>query len=114
RGVQVPKEIRSYGDVLEFLAQFPRVPDANPNLAFFGVDAEWVERNKPLLFSYLLAFLVGDGGKYYTEYETRARHYRKSAMTTNMKRTESNYRVLRYVQLCMDSIGIPSGEIEAD
>ena len=113
RGVQVPVEIRSYGDILEFLAQFPRVPDSNPNLAFFGVDAEWVERNKPSLFSFLLAFLVGDGGKSYTEYETRARHYRKSAMTTNMKRIDSNYRVLRYVQLGLECLGIPSGEIEA-
>jgi len=34
-------------------------------------------------------------------------------MTTNMARTDSNFRVLRYVQLGFDSIGIRSHQIEA-
>lgn len=113
KATQIPEQIRDYSDILEFLKQFPRIPDSNPNLSFFGVDGEWVEKHKPELFIFLVAFLVGDGGKYYSEYESRARHYRKAAMTTNMKRTASNYRVLRYVQLCLDCIGIRSDEIEA-
>ncbi len=113
KATQVPEQIRDYGDVLEFLKQFPRIPESNPNLSFFGVTSGWAEAQRPQLFSFLLAFLVGDGGKYYSEYESRARHYRKAAMTTNMKRTDSNFRVLRYVQLCLETIGIPSGEIDA-
>src|SRR3989454_5977829 len=111
--VEVPEKISDYHDITDFLAQFPPVPKEHPALEFFGIDAEWVERHKSELFGFLLAFLVGDAGKYYPEYENRARHYNKAAMTTNMARTDSNFRVLRYVQLALDKIGIQSHQIEA-
>src|SRR3989441_2166267 len=111
--VEVPEKINGYSDVTDFLAQFPPVPKSQPTLEFFGVDVEWVERHKPELFGFLLAFLVGDAGKYYPEYENRGRHYNKAAMTTNMARTDSNFRVLKYVQLGLQSIGVRSHEIEA-
>ena len=113
KATQVPAQINSHADIEDFLKQFPPVPESNLNLAFFGVTSEWVERHKTELFGFLLAFLVGDGGKYYSEYESRATHYRKAAVTTNMKRIGSNYRVLRYVQLALDCIGVHSHEIEA-
>lgn len=108
----VPPQIQSHTDILDFLKQFLPVSESNPNLSFFGVTSTWLETSKPELFYFLLGFLVGDGGKYYSEYESRARHYRKAAVTTNMKRTGSNYRVLRYVQLALDCIGIRSHEIQ--
>src|SRR3989475_9321009 len=111
--VEVPEKITGYSDITDFLAQFPPVPKEHPALEFFGVDVEWVERHKPELFGFLLAFLVGDAGKYYPEYENRARHYNKAAMTTNMARTDSNFRVLKYVQLGLETIGIQSHQIEA-
>jgi len=111
--VEVPEQIATYADIANFLKQFPPLTDDNQAIRFFGLTVEWVETHKAELFGFLLGFLVGDAGKYYSEYETRARHYRKAAFTTNMKRADSNYRVLRYVQLAMDCIGIQSHEIEA-
>jgi len=113
RATQVPAQIGSYTDIDEFLKQFPPLPESNLNLAFFGVTGNWVERHKAELFGFLLAFLVGDGGKYYSEYSQNVGHYRKAAVTTNMKRIGSNYRVLRYVQLALDCIGVHSHEIAA-
>jgi len=111
--VEVPEKINAYQDITDFLAQFPPVPKEHPALEFFGIDVEWVERHKPELFGFLLAFLVGDAGKYYPEYENRGRHYNKAAMTTNMARTDSNFRVLKYVQLGLETIGIQSHQIDA-
>jgi hypothetical protein len=113
QATQVPEQIRTHADIEAFLKQFPPVAESNPNLAFFGVSSDWVEVHKAELFYFLLGFLVGDGGKYYSEYgASRARHNRKAAVTTNMKRMGSNYRVLRYVQLALDCIGIHSHEIK--
>jgi len=112
RATQVPAQICTHADLEAFLKQFPPVDESNPNLAFFEVSSGWIETHKAELFHFLLGFLVGDGGKFYSEYESRARHYRKAAVTTNMKRIGSNYRVLRYVQLALDCIGVHSHEIQ--
>jgi hypothetical protein len=114
KAVQVAEAITCYQDITDFLKQFPPIQDANRNLEFFGITNEWVEKHKPQLFGFLLAFLVGDGGKSYAEYETRSRHYAKTAMTTNMSMKQSNFRVLRYVQLAFECIGIESHQIEAN
>lgn len=106
--VQVPNRIEGYQDIQEFLAQFPPVPDENPALKFFGLTSGWVEQNKPQVFFFLLGFVVGDAGKDYPEYETRSRHYAKTAMRTIMSNTKSNIRVLRYVQLALRVVGIDS------
>ncbi len=110
RALQVPEHIRDYHDILEFLEQFPPVPDDSEALRFFGLSSAWAFEHRAELFWFLMSFLVGDGGKQYVHTETRARHYKKTAMTTNMKYTDSNFRVLRYVQLGLETIGIRSHE----
>jgi hypothetical protein len=77
----------------------------------FAVTSGWASEHRTELFGFLLGFLVGDAGKYYPEYETRARHYMKSAIATNMACNEGNARLLRYVQMALDSIGIGSHRI---
>jgi hypothetical protein len=104
----VPEKIRSYQDIVDFLNQFPQVPAEHPAIRFFGLSSEWVVNHKLELFGFLLGFTVGDAGKGYPEYEYRSRHYRKTAITTNMAMKESNKRILRYVQLCLTTVGIPS------
>ncbi|MDA4128186.1 MAG: hypothetical protein OK422_01780 [Thaumarchaeota archaeon] len=104
----VPNHIRAYQDILDFLAQFPVVPEDNPALKFFGLATRWVGERRAILFGFLLGFLVGDAGKQYADYEYRSRHYAKTAMCTNMARKVSNVRLLRYVQLTLASIGLSS------
>lgn len=111
---KVPATISDYTDVTDFLGQFPPLPETYENLAFFGLPKGWASKHRPELFGFLLGFLVGDAGKYYSEYETRARHYGKSAVTTNMADIESNHRLLRYVQMALDSIGIRSHQISGN
>ncbi len=111
---KVPTAINDYTDVTEFLGQFPPLPETYENLAFFGLPKDWASQHIPDLFGFLLGFLVGDAGKYYSEYETRARHYGKSAVTTNMADIESNHRLLRYVQMALDCVGIRSHQISGN
>jgi hypothetical protein len=104
----VPEKIQSYHDILDFLKRFPPVPANHPAVKYFGRSIEWVEQHRPELFGFLLGFIVGDAGKNYPEYEYRRRHYQKTALTTNMARSESNKRILRYIQLCLSAVGISS------
>jgi hypothetical protein len=111
---RVPAQISSFSDVVDFLSQFRPVANSNPNLSFFGVTSEWVETHRAELFGFLLGFLVGDGGKYYPEYERRSRHNRKSAMITIMSLTDSNLRLLRYVQLALETLGLQSHQVRSN
>ena len=111
--LQVPDRIVSHQDLLEFLKQFPPVGDDSESLKFFGLTSEWVEANRSNLFGHLLGFVVGDAGKSYPEYEKRSRHNRKMAFNTIMSTNPSNYRVLRYMQLCLETLGISSKEGES-
>jgi hypothetical protein len=114
RALQVPERIRSYEDILEFLKQFPPVSEESEALRFFGLTSAWAEEHKAELFWFLLGFLVGDMGKQYVHNEYRARHYRKTAMTTRMARKDSNLKVLRYVQLALESLGILSHQVHSE
>ena len=106
--IEVPAQIRSYQDILDFLKQFPQVPPDNPAIKFFGLSSEWVDQHKAELFGFLLGFMVGDAGKDYPEYEVRSRHYHKTAIHTNMAINGSNLRVLAYLQLALQTIGTKS------
>ncbi len=108
RALQVPDRIRDCNDILEFLKQFPPVSEDSEALKFFGLTSEWAEQHKAELFWFLMAFLVGDGGKYYSDYIPTARHYRKTSMNTRMKEHDSNYRVLQFVRLALEVLGISS------
>jgi len=114
KALQVPERIRSHEDILEFLKQFPPVSKESEALRFFGLTSAWAEEHKAELFWFLLGFLVGDAGKQYVHNENRARHYRKTSMATMMTHKDSNFRVLRYVQLALECIGIPSHQIASD
>jgi len=114
RALQVPERIRSHEDILEFLKQFPPVSEESEALRFFGLTSAWAEEHKAELFWWLLGFLVGDAGKYYAEYAPGIRHYRKTQLTTIMSLTDSNFRVLRYVQLALESLGIQSHQVHSD
>ena len=109
--VEVPDRIRTYQDILDFLKQFPPVPEDYPAIRYFGLSSEWVEQHKAELFGFLLGFILGDAGKNYAEYEYRSRHYRKTAMNTNMSGIRSNMRILYYVQMRLHIIGIHSHRI---
>jgi len=111
RALQVPERIRSHEDILEFLKQFPPVSEESEALRFFGLTNAWAEEHKAELFWFLLGFLVGDAGKQYVHNEYRAGLYRKTSMATMMKHRDSNFRVLRYVQLALECLGIPSYQI---
>lgn len=114
RSLQVPERIRSHEDILEFLEQFPTVGEGSEALRFFGLTSEWAEEHAGELFWWLLGFLAGDMGKRYVHNELRVRHYRKSAMNTRMANTDSNFRVLRYVQLALEIIGISSHQVRSE
>lgn len=114
RALQVPEHISGYEDILEFLSQFSPVAEGSETLRFFGLTSEWVELHKPDLFWFLLGFLVGDGGKYYSDSARNTRHYRKTSMSTRMAETDSNYRVLLYVQLALESMGIESFRVKSE
>ena len=113
RALQVPEQITCPHDIQDFLQQFPPLPDSHPLLQTFGLDSEWVEKHKPELFTFSLGFMTGDAGKYYPEYEGRARHYTKAAMTTNMANHASNERLLAYISLCWATLGITSYRIHS-
>jgi hypothetical protein len=112
--LQVPELIRGFHDILEFLNQFQPVPEDSDALRFFALTSAWAKEHNAELFCFLLAFLVGDSGKYYSEYVPNARHYQKTAMNTLMKERQSNHRVLRYVQLAMETVGIHSQQVRSD
>ena len=107
----VPEEIRSYQDIEEFIEQFPPIQEDHPALKLFGLSAMWAEANRLELFGFLLGFLIGDAGKYFPEYGRNSRHNATSSLNTNMKGIASNRRILTYVQLCLDVIGIQSHKI---
>jgi hypothetical protein len=113
RALQVPEQITCPHDIQDFLQQFPPLPDSHPLLQTFGLDSQWVEKHKPELFTFNLGFMTGDAGKYYPEYEGRARHYTKAAMTTNMANHASNERLLAYISLCWATLGISSYKIHS-
>ena len=106
--MQVSERINSYKDILEFLKQFPPADEESQALRFFGLTSAWAEEHKAELFWFLLGFFVGDAGKRYVHNEPQFWHYRKTAMNTRMAYKDSNFRVLRYVQLALDSLGIVS------
>jgi hypothetical protein len=112
--LQVPERIRDHNDILEFLEQFQPVSPNSEALRFFGLTGDWAKEHRAELFWFLMAFLVGDGGKQYVHNEYRARHYKKTAMTTRMTYKDSNFRVLRYVQLGLELIGIPSRQVKSE
>jgi len=114
RALQVPDRISSYEDILEFLKQFPPVSEKSEALRSFGLTSAWAEEHKAELFFWLLGFLVGDAGKYYAEYAPGIRHYRKTQFTTIMSLTDSNFRVLRYAQLALESLGIQSHQVNSN
>lgn len=114
RGLQVPERIRSHKDIFEFLKQFPPVSERSEALRFFGLTSAWAEEHKAELFWWLLGFLVGDAGKQYVHNEYRARHYRKTSMATVMTHKDSNFRVLRYVQLALECVEISSHQIASE
>jgi hypothetical protein len=82
-------------------------------LRFFGLTSAWAEEHKAELFWFLLGFFVGDAGKRYIHNEPRLRHYRKTAMNTRMTSKDSNFRVLRYVQLALECLGISSHQVQS-
>jgi len=114
RALQVPERIRSHEDILEFLKQFPPVSEESEALRFFGLTSAWAEEHKAELFWWLLGFMVGDMGKRYVHNEPRLRHYRKTAMNTRMTNKDSNLRVLRYVQLALECLGILSHKVHSE
>jgi hypothetical protein len=113
RALQVPERIRSCEDILEFLKQFQPVNDKSEPLHFFGLTSAWAEEHKAELFWWLLGFFVGDAGKRYVHNEHKVRHYRKTAMNTRMTSKDSNFRVLRYVQLGLECLGIVSHQVQS-
>lgn len=113
KAIAVPNEIRSYKDITEFLRQFPPLPAEDRVVQPLELDSRWVARHRPELFGFLLGFLVGDAGKSYPECGHRTRHFHKTAMTTNMAHTKSNFRLLAYVQFCLESIGIASRQVSS-
>lgn len=113
RALQVPEQIRTHEEILEFLTQFPPISQESEALRFFGLTSAWAEEHKAELFWFLLGFLVGDAGKRYVHNESELRHYRKTAMNTRMAYKESNFRVLRYVQLALESLGIASHQVHS-
>jgi len=108
KAVEVPERIQSYQDLIDLLSQFPPVPSELPAIRFFGLSSEWVQQHKLELFGFLLGFFVGDAGKSYNDIGHRKRHYDKTAMTTVMAINGSNIRILTYVQLALQTIGIDS------
>jgi hypothetical protein len=114
KALLVPERISDYKEILEFLRQFPPVRENSKALRFFGLTSKWTEDHRGELFWFLLAFLIGDGGKQYVHNEYRSRHYKKTAMTTRMTYKYSNFRVLRFVQLALESIGIPSHQVKSE
>ena len=113
RALQVPEQIRTHEEILEFLTQFPPISQESEALRFFGLTSAWAEEHKAELFWFLLGFLVGDAGKQYVHNENRSRHYRKTAVTTRMTNKDSNFRVLRYVQLALESLGMMSHQVHS-
>lgn len=111
RAFLVPTEIRLYQDVREFIEQFPPIQENHPALKLFGLSASWAGVHKLELFGFLLGFLIGDAGKYFPEYGRNSRHNATSSLNTNMKGIASNRRILTYVQLCLNVIGIQSHQI---
>jgi len=111
RRVMVPEKIQGYPDILDFLKQFPPASIDHLSLKFFELSSEWVEQHKPILFGFLIGFLMGDAGKYFPEYLTCSRHYTKTSLSTNMKSIDSNIRILTYVRLCLSILGVWSHEI---
>lgn len=108
RALFVPSEIKSFHDIEDFIGQFPKVQKDHPALKLFGLSVEWVEQHRLELFGFLLGFLIGDAGKYFPEYNKHSRHNAKTSLNTNMKKIDSNTRILTFIQLCLSVIGLRS------
>ena len=112
KALQVPEQITSYQDIVDFLNQFPQSENASPS-SELHVTPEWVEKNKQNLFAFLLGFMVGDAGKNYPKSAENARTYDASSLDVNMKRHESNQRLLRFVEMCLNVIGLQAKEVQS-